>query len=685
MPRQPRRDHVDQADGENRMTQQGRRVLVTLADIARIAGVGRAAASNWRRRHDDFPARVPDEGSDAHPKFLLDAVEKWLTAHGKNRGQADLPERLWLRIEALGNRDRMGLVIAETGWRLAPAAQPPAWPSRLPELSAAERKLVEDTAREGAQPGGSAAYHGLLQRWLSTHTRQITTTPQPLAEFMAALADRARPGGRPVRRVLDPACGTGTLLVAAARQWPGAKALELAGVDADPVLARLAAARLALTAEGAHSATLAADTLRDVIGPPAAGGPADVVLCNPPANDRDWGHAELATDRRWEFGQPSRTEPELAWIQHMVSVLEEDGTAVVVLPAAVASRRAGRRIRAGLLRAGVVRAVIALPPGAAAPYGVGLHLWVLHAPGRSPDGGRVLLADLTHCRHTPPSGGPQTIDWDTLRETVFAALEGNTPSGTVSAPVSLLLSEETDLAPARHMPPDVPADTDLNRQWAQFDRALGALQDTRNALSPLHVTFPQQGHTTPAVSVGELENAGVVTLTPGAPVPEDLLQRHPQPAPGVRVLARGQWWMTAQDAEHGERNGELTLTRPGDVVVATAHAAYDAWAETAPSVLGPHLCRLRADTGLLDPWFLAACLRGRASARQAGTHAAVHSRVNVRRLKVLRVPLAEQQRIGAVYRQLVAFETAAAHLAAATADVTESLSTLLALGRIGTT
>jgi hypothetical protein len=31
---------------------------VSAADIARLAGVGRAAVSNWRRRYPDFPPPV---------------------------------------------------------------------------------------------------------------------------------------------------------------------------------------------------------------------------------------------------------------------------------------------------------------------------------------------------------------------------------------------------------------------------------------------------------------------------------------------------------------------------------------------------------------------------------------------------------------------------------------------------
>ena len=44
--------------------------------------------------------------------------------------------------------------------------------------------------------------------------------------------------------------------------------------------------------------------------------------------------------------------------------LAPGGTAALLLPPTVASRRAGRRIRAALLRPGVLRALVALPPGA---------------------------------------------------------------------------------------------------------------------------------------------------------------------------------------------------------------------------------------------------------------------------------------------------------------------------------
>ncbi|MFZ3476018.1 hypothetical protein ACODT4_44310 [Streptomyces sp. 2.9] len=54
---------------------------VNLSQIARLARVGRAAASHWRRLHEDFPP--PVGGTEASPLFLLAAAEQWLRAHDR--------------------------------------------------------------------------------------------------------------------------------------------------------------------------------------------------------------------------------------------------------------------------------------------------------------------------------------------------------------------------------------------------------------------------------------------------------------------------------------------------------------------------------------------------------------------------------------------------------------------------
>src|SRR5574341_1647446 len=71
---------------------------LTLVDIARRAGVGRSAVSNWRRRYADFPQ--PVEENRTGPRFDASQVEAWLSAHGKVHGEVTLRDGLWRSIEA---------------------------------------------------------------------------------------------------------------------------------------------------------------------------------------------------------------------------------------------------------------------------------------------------------------------------------------------------------------------------------------------------------------------------------------------------------------------------------------------------------------------------------------------------------------------------------------------------------
>ncbi|MET8933807.1 restriction endonuclease subunit M, partial [Streptomyces sp. NPDC004611] len=68
---------------------------VTAAGIARLAGVGRAAVSNWRRRHADFPK--PVGGTETSPSFALTEVEGWLRRQGK-LAEVPLRERVWQHL-----------------------------------------------------------------------------------------------------------------------------------------------------------------------------------------------------------------------------------------------------------------------------------------------------------------------------------------------------------------------------------------------------------------------------------------------------------------------------------------------------------------------------------------------------------------------------------------------------------
>lgn len=653
---------------------------VTAAGIARLAGVGRAAVSNWRRRHADFPK--PVGGTETSPSFALTEVETWLRTQGK-LAEVPLRERVWQQLA--GHPEGPVTALVHVGCALLLVNdRPTVWlelsagsDARLAELLPAPldqvltprfglvRKRAVDTptaaqllpsapllrgaADLAAELGTRKAYEFLLRRHLDANPRQYTLTPTGLAALMADLAG-------PARTVLDPACGTGALLraVAAAQDTKGIEDQHLYGQDSAPELAALTALRLSLHTEATVTTvrTAAADSLRDdAYGTLSA----DAVLCHPPFNERNWGHDELAYDPRWEYGFPARTESELAWVQHALARLKEGGIAVLLMPPAAASRRSGRRIRADLLRRGALRAVIALPPGAAPPYNLPLHLWVLRRPALTahPAQPEVLLAD-TGVFTADSRGG---LDWQSVRAAVLDAWRPFDRTGTApeqpglsrSVPVIELLDDDVDLAPARHLPP--PAAGGGAEQLADVRERLGETLRRTGDLTP-PAADPRPPTRWPLTTIGELARGGALQLRTGgngghARVP--VLTDHD-------VLAG-----TAPSGTLPESDEEPVLTEPGDVVVpvlgggAIARVVDEA---TAGAALGRNLALLRPDPAAIDPWFLAGFLRGTANNRQASSYASTATRLDVRRLQVPRLPLDQQRTYGERFRALAEFEEA---------------------------
>ncbi|MEU9097411.1 N-6 DNA methylase [Streptomyces sp. NPDC048361] len=627
-------------------------VPVSLAEIARIAGVGRAAVSNWRRRHDSFPTRIG--GTDVSPQFSLAEVEQWLRSNGK-LGEIGGRELLWPRFEALGSRNESGLAVAEAARRMR---SPKARTGRT-QLSAPARALVAEAARVGRDEGPRETFEFLLQRWLETHVRQLSTTPPQLAALMArtALAVRLGPA-RGRLTLLDPACGTGHLVAAAVQEYDGA-GWEVLASESDPALAALTAVRLDFLAEdhAIRTRTITADALRDH---PFSEAEADIALCNPPFNERDWGYEELATDQRWTHGLPPRTEPELAWVQHVLSHLKPGGAAVVVLPPAVASRKAGRRIRGSLLRTGALRAVVSLPPGSAQPHSVALQLWVLRAaqvgPAAAPPSQDALLVDAT--QFARPGTREPSPDWDSLGSYVLTAIAAldqpkrKLPQGSVRVPLLDLLDDEVDVTPGRYTAVTAePSRQELAAQWGEFASLVTDLADQARHLSGLGF---ETGTAQTTTTVGDLVKAGALTLRAGQQPPDAAA-----PARGASVPL-----LTVADLLHdGTPSGSVpagaapAIAEEGDVVVTGVARAFKAWVhEGPPMAVGPQLYVLRVDAEKLEGHFLAGCLCAPANGRQAGTHASSSSRVDIRRLQVLQLPLEKQTVYAETFRRLRTFE-----------------------------
>ncbi|MGW1496858.1 N-6 DNA methylase [Streptomyces sp. NBC_00191] len=660
---------------------------VTAAGIARLAGVGRAAVSNWRRRHADFPK--PVGGSETSPSFALADVERWLRDQGK-LAEVPLRERVWQQVTdhpagavpALVHVGCALLLVRErpTTWQeltavadermaeLLPTALEQVLAARFGEArvglfpaltrtppgtrpeprasyaGGADIRLLRSAGELAAGIGARQAFEFLLGRHLDANPRQYTLTPPGPAALMAALTG-------PAGTVLDPASGTGTLLRAVDR--PAA----LYAQEADPDLAALTALRLALHTD-ADVRAAAGDSLRADAYPELT---ADAVLCHPPFNERNWGHEELGYDPRWEYGFPARTESELAWVQHALARLRPGGTAVLLMPPAAASRRSGRRIRAGLLRRGALRAVVALPAGAAPPYGIPLHLWVL----RRPDAGQAPAPELLFVDTAEPAGagaGRDKLDWQAVQSAVLDAWAPFDRHGTAeerpgvsrSVPVIELLDDDVDLAPARHLPPPA-AGGGADELLRVRDRLTDTLRLT-GELTPAPAE-PTEPAPWPATTVGELARAGALVLSAGgsgtapaghAPVPvlteQDVLAGA---APSGR-LPEGPY----EEPVRVEKGDVVVPVLGGGSVVRVVDEA------TAGAALGRNLQLLHPDPAALDPWFLAGFLRGTANNRQASSYASTATRLDVRRLQLPRLPLADQRRYGERFRALADFEDA---------------------------
>ncbi|WP_424919207.1 N-6 DNA methylase [Streptomyces sp. wa1064] len=769
---------------------------VTAAGIARLAGVGRAAVSNWRRRHADFPQ--PVGGTAASPSFALADVEQWLRDQGK-LAEVPLRERVWQEVaghpagaaQALVHTGCALLLVRDrpTAWleltaasdeRMAdalphavdhvltarlgpdtpsgtpgPGRATPSGTARTPRTadsptsgsttsgSTAPDSTVPGSTAPGATAPGPAVVHPanppvapgvhraravrtptaqallpsvpllraaaqlaagigagqtfefLLGRHLDANPRQFTLTPPHLAELMADLAeppkDTGRPApDRPLRSVLDPAAGTGALLRAVA--GPAA----LYAQEADAGLAALTALRLALGAGGTHSSPPSPGAEGTHSSPPSLAvrtGDAlrsdafarlatDTVLCHPPFNDRNWGHDELAYDPRWEYGFPARVESELAWVQHALARLRDGGTAVLLMPPAAASRRSGRRIRADLLRRGALRAVIALPAGAAPPYGIPLHLWVLRrpTPGVRP-GPDLLLADTAGLAASAgeaggkaAGGGRDRLDWPVVRAAVLDAWRDRADLPGVSrvVPVVELLDDDVDLAPARYLPLPTPGG-DARGLGEVRERLAETLRLTAH-LTPPPATPAVPAHR-PRTTVGELARGGALSLHTGNAAPGGqgpVLTEHdvltgadpagtPLTDPAGALLPDPAGTPLTGPEVTGAAPDDLVVLEPGDVVVPVlggGTVVRVVGEREAGAALGRNLQLLRPDPAALDPWFLAGFLRGTANNRQASSYASTSARLDARRLHLPRMPLAEQRRYGERFRELAAFEEA---------------------------
>lgn len=182
--------------------------------------------------------------------------------------------------------------------------------------------------------------------------------------------------------IYDPACGTGGMLLECVdhlqTEGKDYRTLKLYGQEKN--LTSSSIARMNMFLHGMEDFQIVReDTLRH---PAFFDGDGlkkfDCVIANPPFSLKDWGADNWVNDPygRNIAGIPPKGNGDMAWVQHMISSLNEQGRMTVVLPHGVLFRKASeQKIRQALLEMDLLEAVIGL--GANIFYGTQLAACVL--------------------------------------------------------------------------------------------------------------------------------------------------------------------------------------------------------------------------------------------------------------------------------------------------------------------
>lgn len=222
-----------------------------------------------------------------------------------------------------------------------------------PELDLSPNRVSEDVI------GNTYIY--LIERFASDAGKKAGEfyTPHKVSKLVARLC-----APKPGARVCDPACGSGGLLIEAARQV-GNENFSLSGMEVNG--GTWALCRMNMFLHGMDSARI--EWCNALTSPALVEKDRlmkfDNVVANPPFSLDKWGVEEAEHDRFKRFwrGVPPKSKGDYAFITHTIEVtVEKKGRVAVVVPHGVLFRGAVEgRIRQKLVEDNLLDAVVGLP------------------------------------------------------------------------------------------------------------------------------------------------------------------------------------------------------------------------------------------------------------------------------------------------------------------------------------
>lgn len=646
---------------------------ITTSEIARTLDIPTTTVSTWRRRSRDsnnpFPART--EGStDARPLFELEAVIDWYKrqfpdrAWPHDRESLQVAEALMTSLRAVSEEDssRAFLVGAATLAAIIEDAESggaPTWfgsrlrvddetlvetVSAMPAWIPDEVRLLLDGDGVGSESHQSAlvALSQLDARSRQAVVEDLTTNPrlavggsaaasssEPLTELLLGLADT------PPRSVLDPACGTGTLLLEAGRRFPEAL---LTGVDTNAISVAIAQCRAHLA--GIEATFVVQDAFEWIGSGPAV----DLVLIDPPIGAKSPGRRERFAAADPVLGKYVKSTEDVAWIALAATAVRKGGTGLVVAPAATLARGgATERARTELITRGQVTGVIALP---GTSHGKPASRWAAD-PRRLRQDTRTPLCVWMLDGEDETASSILMVDGEQLigkspRETamricaaVSSAKAGRPSTGVVNASALAAARPGRTLAPVEWRPIEDDRSVANNKadalQGFARDYEAALTRDLPNKL-PEVVRSEEITNTVPLGEVGQVFSGAYVRPELVSDTPDDGHVAYVGVGVGderqyVRVSAKSSRQLEAGDVLVGAHGGGATV-----------------WHGTEAAVPNGSTFVVRPDPRRFDPDYLAGVLQSRVAVER-GLRGTALRRIDPRAVRVPALPLEAQRQL----------------------------------------
>ena len=179
--------------------------------------------------------------------------------------------------------------------------------------------------------------------------------------------------------IYDPTCGSGSLLLKAADE--ATRGLTIYGQEMDNATRALARMNMILhghpTAEIWQDNTLSSPYFKNADGSLKT---FDFAVANPPFSAKAWSNGLNPSDDEFQrfndYGIPPAKNGDYAFLLHMVRSLKSNGKGAIILPHGVLFRgNSEAEIRQNLIRKGIIKGIIGLPPNLF--YGTGIPACII--------------------------------------------------------------------------------------------------------------------------------------------------------------------------------------------------------------------------------------------------------------------------------------------------------------------